>query len=317
MIILIALFVASYAASILYIYRFRGTERYSHFGEYIRKGWPIFAPFNCLLYTQTKSEARKPLMSAELLAELKILQDNWQVIREEAIAIRESQQFDKARNPDSVAYYDIGFRTFFKRGWSKFYLSWYGYTHDSAKRLCPKTIELVSQLKCVNGAMFSILPPGGELTRHLDPFACSFRYHLGLDTPNCESCFIDIDNNKQSWRDGEAFMFDETYIHYAQNNSDCDRLILMCDVERPMGFVGRFFNRVYKLAMRLMIVPNTEEDRRGVGSRIFSNLNAFFAASKKLKQTNRPLYKVVKFVFNSVLAALIIGLFYLPFYLFS
>jgi beta-hydroxylase len=29
-------------------------------------------------------------------------------------------------------------------------------------------------------------------------------------------------------------MFDETFIHWAENKSDVDRLILFCDVERPL-----------------------------------------------------------------------------------
>ncbi len=29
-------------------------------------------------------------------------------------------------------------------------------------------------------------------------------------------------------------MFDETYIHYAENGTDQNRIILLCDIERPM-----------------------------------------------------------------------------------
>ncbi|USE38174.1 aspartyl/asparaginyl beta-hydroxylase domain-containing protein [Endozoicomonas sp. SCSIO W0465] len=30
-------------------------------------------------------------------------------------------------------------------------------------------------------------------------------------------------------------MFDETYIHFAENSTDTDRINLFCDVERPMS----------------------------------------------------------------------------------
>lgn len=314
MLILISAIFLSYAASIIYIYNFRGKERYSHFGEYIRKGWPMFAPFNCFLYLQTYKKARQPIITDEQFAELQTIKDNWQVIRDEAMALYNAEIFDKTTDKNSVGYYDIGFRTFFKRGWSKFYLTWYGYTHASAKRMCPKTVDIVKDLKCVNGAMFSILPPGAELTRHLDPFACSLRYHLGLNTPNSDDCFINVDNNQQSWRDGECFIFDETYIHYAQNNSDENRLILMCDVERPMGIMGTLFNKLYKFAMRWMIVPNTEEDSRGRGNKIFMSLNKLIAKGKELKKKNRPLYKTIKFFLNITLVALLVLILYLPFY---
>ena len=36
--------VALVAASIVYVYRFRGEARYESLTEYFRKGWPIFSP---------------------------------------------------------------------------------------------------------------------------------------------------------------------------------------------------------------------------------------------------------------------------------
>ena len=88
----------------------------------------------------------------------------------------------------------------------------------------------------VHGAMFAMLPPGAKLGAHRDPFAGSLRYHLGLVTPNSDDCFIIVDGEKCVWRDGEAIMFDETFIHTAENRTDQNRIILFCDVERPMRF---------------------------------------------------------------------------------
>jgi hypothetical protein len=63
--------------------------------------------------------------------------------------------------------------------------------------------------------MFAELPPGAKLNPHRDPFAGSMRYHLGLATPNDDRCFIEVDGERHSWRDGEGVIFDETYIHWA------------------------------------------------------------------------------------------------------
>ena len=73
------------AGSITYAYAFRGEARWSGFGEYVRKGWPIFTPFNCLLYLFTKTKARPAIMNMAKFPELKELAENWEVIREEAI----------------------------------------------------------------------------------------------------------------------------------------------------------------------------------------------------------------------------------------
>jgi len=307
--------------SMQYAYRYRGNTRYEDFGEYIRKGWPIFTPFNCLLYIFTQKRAAKPVMNMADFPELKEIQDNWQVIAEEARALFDNKAFDQITKEGAASYYDVGFRTFYKYGWSKFYLSWYGnYTHASAKRLCPKTTEILSRCKSVNGAMFSLLPPGSQLTRHLDPAATSLRYHLGLATPNSDDAFINVDGHDLSWRDGEALMFDETYLHYAKNNTSEHRLILMCDIERPMAWPGKIFNAlVYKPLMSATLVPNTDEDKRGFANKMFSSVVPLLAKGKQLKQDNPPLYKIVKYSINTVLLAVILslvaGIIYLPLWL--
>lgn len=52
--------------------------------------------------------------------------------------------------------------------------------------------------------MFAELPAGSHLGKHRDPYAGSVRYHLGLVTPNDDRCFIEVDRQRHSWRDGQA-----------------------------------------------------------------------------------------------------------------
>ena len=158
-----------------YVYRYRGTARYASVREYVRKAWPIFAPLNCMLYVFTEKRARRVFMDLREFPELNQIQAQWTTIRDEALALQAAGYFNKAKDPDTPAYFDVGFRTFFKYGWSRFYLNWYGHTHESALALCPKTVEILSRVRSVNGAMFSLLPPGGQLTRHIDPLAISLR----------------------------------------------------------------------------------------------------------------------------------------------
>lgn len=295
------------AGSVVYVYRFRGNVRYANFKEYVRKGWPVFAPLNCLLYAFTRSKARRAIMDTSEFEDLADLRENWRTIREEAIALYEGGEFDKTNDPEASAYYDVGFRTFYKYGWSKFYLKWYGYTHDSAKRLCPETVKLLEGAPTINGAMLSVLPVGSKLTPHMDPFACSLRYHLALATPNSDACYINIDGRDYSWRDGQDLLFDETYMHYAHNDADQYRLILMCDVERPTFLLGSIVNFVYKILMRATIVPNTSEDKRGLANRVFAGVKPVLDKGKALKGHNRTLYRLVKFAVNVVLLALVIA----------
>jgi beta-hydroxylase len=134
---------------------------------------------------------------------------------------------------------------------------------------------------------------------------------VGLATPNDDACFINIDGTSYSWRDGDALLFDETYLHYARNDAQADRLILMCDVERPTWIVGRIVNFFY---MRATVVPNTEEDKRGLVNSIFSRLSPNVARVRTLKQTNPRRYRVIKWATNAlallILAGLLVGAIY-------
>lgn len=307
LIVLLAL-ITLIATSLLYVYRYRGVTRYAGFREYFRKGWPIFSPLNCLLYLTTQSRGSGAILDVARFPELASLRDNWETIRDEAVALHRQHYFEITKRPGTPAYYDVGFRTFFKNGWSRFYLQWYGYTHHSARALCPKTVALLARVPSLNGAMFALLPPGSQLSRHADPMACSLRYHLGLATPNSDDCFINIDGSDHSWRDGKELMFDETYLHYARNDSDQPRLILMCDIDRPTNILGSLVNFFYKGLTRLSVVPNTEADRRGFANRVFSSLSPLLARSKALKQTNRSLYVLLKYSVNTMLLLFVLSL---------
>lgn len=299
MIIIIALYSVS---CIAYVYRWRGNARYRSFSQYMRKSWPIFAPFNCLMYASTCAWARWPVLEAHYIKNIRVIRENWHIIRDEALALKLSGAFEAAKAPGSVGYYDVGFRTFYKRGWSKFYLKWYGTTHRSAQRLCPNTIALLQQVPQIRGAMFSILPPGSELTIHSDPMACSFRYHLGLATPNSDQCFINVDGKPYAWHDGQDFVFDETYPHHAYNGTDTSRLILMCDVDRPMYAIGRLMHGVYLAIAKTTLVPNTPEDARGALSTMFAYLAPLRQRSLALRNTHYGAYKALKLLLNTALA---------------
>ena len=188
LLIILAAIVLFSIASMLYVYSNRGNIRFVSWTEYVRKGWPIFAPLNCLLYLFSNKKVLRPIIDTLQFKELDELRENWETIRDEALALQKEGDLERINEPGSAAYYDVGFRTFHKYGWRKFYLKWYGYTHTSAQKMCPKTTEILSKVKNINGAMFAYMPANSELTRHLDPVACSLRYHLGLETPNSDDC---------------------------------------------------------------------------------------------------------------------------------
>jgi beta-hydroxylase len=169
---------------------------------------------------------------------------------------------------------------------------------------CPRTVALVEAIPSVRAAMFALLPPGGTLMPHRDPFAGSLRYHLRLVTPNSDACRIIVDGEPYAWRDGEAVMFDETYIHHAANETGTARIILFCDVERPLrGSLARRVNRwLGDHAMRATRTRNEEGEAIGAVNLAFSRVYRVRILGKRLKAWSRPTYYAVKF---GLIAALI------------
>ncbi len=290
---------AIFAASAIYVH-FRGRVRHAGFRQ-LSDHSTFMAPINCFAYLLSRVPTT-PYVPVSRFPELTPLRESWRIIREEALAMREASRIRAAD-----AYNDIGFNSFFRTGWKRFYLKWYDDAHPSAVEHCPRTTAILSAIPSVKAAMFAELPPGSKLMRHRDPFAGSLRYHLGLATPNDPACNIDVDGQPYFWRDGEDVIFDETYIHFAENQSGCDRIILFCDIERPMRF--RWAQLVVRGIGRFLLgaatSPNDTGDRTGGLNHAFAYLYRVRLVGKRLKGWNRTVYYALKWSLFGGIAALI------------
>lgn len=263
----------------------------------------FMSPINNFMYLFSKVPT-KPYLDNKYFPELEIFDKNWEIIKQEA-----QKLVAEGYISSSDKYDDAGFNSFFRRGWKRFYLKWYTVgILDSATKLCPKTVELIKQVPNLNGAMFTYLPAGGRLGKHRDPYAGSLRYHLGLDTPNSDDCYILVDGIKHSWYDGKSVIFDETYIHEADNKTEKDRLIFFCDIRRPM--VNKFFDwlnaTISYIVMAGSATKNVEGEHIGWLNRAFAYVYKIRLVGKKIKKTNKILYKLVKFLYLLGIAMLIL-----------
>lgn len=303
----LVLLLAGWVAAMAYVYKFRGGARYANLQQYLRNSWPVFALPNAVLYFFTKRWAQGAFVPMDRYTSFANLAHHWEVIRDEALAIQAEGSFEEARRRGSPASFDVGFRTFYTYGWSRYYLNWYCYIYHSASASCPKTLEILAKFPEIKVAMCAVLPSHSLLTPHADPLRCSLRYHLGLATPNADQCFIDVDGTEKAWRDGETFIFDKAYLHFLRNDTDAPRLILMCDVRRAMSFPGRVFNAIYSLLPRLIQTPNDARDQRGIASALFEKVAPVLLRGKQLRERNRPLFKVIKSSINFLLLGAILG----------
>jgi beta-hydroxylase len=250
----------------------------------------ILAPVNTFMVLASRVPTT-PYVPLSRMPELKLLADNWETIRDEALNLAKQSEIKAPTKHD-----DIGFNSFFKYGWKRFYLKWYDAKHPSAQTLCPQTVALLNQIPSVKAAMFAELPPGGRLNPHRDPFSGSLRYHLGLTTPNEDTCYIDVDGIRHVWHDGEGVIFDETYVHEAHNKSDKNRIILFCDVQRPLKWrwADKFNHWFGKYLMSAASSPNADTDQTGFINKLTHWHWVVDQKRKAFKAANRTLYKATK-----------------------
>ena len=250
----------------------------------------FMVPFNLPAYWLSKLPTTATV-DPTLVPELQILKDNWETIRDEALALWELGHIDVGEDlPGSSFYKD--------NRWKSFYLKLYDHDIPSAKTMAPKTMALIEQVPGMNLALFAVLMPGKKINQHQDPFAYTLRYSLGLSTPNSDDCYIDINKEKHTWRDGEAVLFDETYMHYTTNKTDVPRIILMTDIDRPLKikFIEKFYAAFGRFFNGLFLVDNIDQSINGIGNKLGKGLKVYQKLLKSFKRKNKPVYVATKFI---------------------
>ena len=273
---------------------FIASAAYAHLRGRVRFGWlraltdftVLRAPLNALRYLFSRVKPT-PFIDPRTFPELAPLREHGREIRDEATALGEGGHINAADGYD-----DIGFNSFFRTGWTRFHVKWYGEALPTAATLCPRTVDLLKGIPTIKAALFASLPPGSRLVRHRDPCAGSLRYHLGLVTPDSPGCCIEVDGQRYHWRDGEAVMFDETFIHHAENTTLHERIVLFRDAERPLRVaplvaLNRWFARV---VMKAAATRNEPGERVGGVNRFFGRVYGLRLWGKALKARNRAAY---------------------------
>ena len=222
----------------------------------------LLAPINLFMLLFSKAPT-PPFVAPDALPELAPLRAHWRSILAEAEELKA-----------------LGDSGIFTGSWKDVYLKWYDAAHPAARELCPRTHALLQAMPSVKLASFIELPAGASVPRHRDPYAGWLRYHLGLATPNDDACYMKVDGRRYVWRDGHAMLFDETYVHWADNGSARGRLVLLCDVERPMRFrwaqaVNHWCGRMLAAGMNAPSPAGGQAGRDGVLLRVLRGLGRY------------------------------------------
>ncbi|MEQ1513082.1 MAG: aspartyl/asparaginyl beta-hydroxylase domain-containing protein [Lysobacteraceae bacterium] len=135
--------------------------------------------------------------------------------------------------------------------WRTFVLFAYGKAAERNCALCPRTTQILGRIPGMKTAMFSILEPGKQLPWHRGPYKGLLRVHLALEVPSeREQCWLEVDNLRLHWLEGQALVFDDTFQHRAANLATTRRCVLFLDVLRPLEPRAAWINRTLIALLR-------------------------------------------------------------------
>ena len=110
----------------------------------------------------------------------------------------------------------------------------FGIWVDETCMKCPFITNFLKNIKGLKLATLSKLSPHMKLIEHRGWRNHSnyvIRCHFGINVP--DNCYISVNNEIKFHKQNEWIIFDDSKLHYAENKSNNDRIVLIVDIERP------------------------------------------------------------------------------------
>lgn len=190
--------------------------------------------------------------------ELAVLAQNYPVIRAECEALIRGQI--RIPGMEELTSYTSG--GIHQIAWKSFMLKSGVFIEENCA-LAPNTAALLRRIPGLYTAFFSVLEPHQHIKAHWGYWKGFVRYHLGVVIPDDNrdgKCWIRINPDAQDrneareaieqgqryfWHNGEAVLFDDTFLHDAANESDQVRVVLFLDLARKMPWPLALLNRLF------------------------------------------------------------------------
>ncbi len=193
------------------------------------------------------SDEKSAIISIDNYPELKVLEDNYKVILQEYLAYTNTDNNIPFMDNLSIAQK----RIVEIKKWQATFLMIYGKVLPNSISHFKNTHQLISKINGIKTVFFSVFLPQAHLQPHRGPYKGILRYHLGLIIPKDElKCSLFIDHKELHWKAGNAFMFDDTYMHEATNFSNESRVVLFIDVKRKLKFPYNYMNDFFLFLIR-------------------------------------------------------------------
>lgn len=118
--------------------------------------------------------------------------------------------------------------------WKMFFFKGLGHVFERNAAQAPITMGILNKHEDIISVYLSVLAPRRYLNPHQGPTAAILGYHLGIDIPPGDLCTLVVGGEAYKWKNGDFVLFDDTYEHFAVNESYQSRAILFMQVLRPM-----------------------------------------------------------------------------------
>jgi aspartate beta-hydroxylase len=166
----------------------------------------------------------KPWYVASEFPAARALEENFEAIRDEALAI------------DRMAFHSETDPIRREGSWDVFFLYELGLKRDENCALCPVTTRIVEEqptMRTLTGLIyFSRMGPGTHVRPHRGITNLRVRCHLGIRIP-AGDCALRVGTETRQWQGGRAMVFDDYYEHEVWNRTAEDRIVLIVDLWHP------------------------------------------------------------------------------------
>ncbi|BAY34385.1 putative aspartyl/asparaginyl beta-hydroxylase [Nostoc carneum NIES-2107] len=166
----------------------------------------------------------KPWYESSDLPKAKLLEDNYEIIKQEALQAMENNTLLKPYNYSGVKV----------SGWDYVELIQAGKKVDKSIICFSKTLELLEHISSytrLETVELSVIKPGETVKPHRDPASSFIVCQLGLSIP--ENCGISVGGESRTWEEGKCLFFDPSYEHTVWNYSDKPRVVLLVVFYKP------------------------------------------------------------------------------------
>lgn len=178
-----------------------------------------------------------PWWSNDKFPWIKDIEDNYEVIKQELLQLRNQKGFQPYRGPSWVskikAKDGVGTVGTDSGDWNVFYLFLHDMKFDENCKKCPKTVEIIEKYfpRQYNHCFFSAVTPGTHIIKHNGPTNKKLRFHMPLI--GVEGSQLRVGEEIRAQKAGSCYVFDDSFEHEAWHQGATTRITLIVDFWHP------------------------------------------------------------------------------------